>query len=322
MISTSQLDWLLDVFRDNEAKTAILWRDREFTYGWLVERIQSCREALREHGITNGSIVAIEGDYSPEIVAQLVALIDLGAVIVPLASAASAQRDEFRQIAEVQVVLRSSKGDAAEIHLLDRGPARNPLLRDVIASGHPALVLFSSGSTGKSKAALHDFAVLLRKFKVRRHSLLTLAFLMLDHIGGINTLFYVLANAGTLTTIEGRDPDLVCATIERHRVELLPTSPTFLNLLLMSEAYKRHDLSSLKRITYGTEVMPEQTLLRLRAILPAVEFQQTYGLSEIGILRSKSKTSDCLWVKVGGEDFETKICDGTLWVRAQSAMLG
>jgi acyl-CoA synthetase (AMP-forming)/AMP-acid ligase II len=29
-----------------------------------------------------------------------------------------------------------------------------------------------------------------------------------------------------------------------------------------------------------------------------------------------------LWVKVGGEDYETKIVDGILWIRARSAMLG
>jgi acyl-CoA synthetase (AMP-forming)/AMP-acid ligase II len=57
-------------------------------------------------------------------------------------------------------------------------------------------------------------------------------------------------------------------------------------------------------------------------LLPEIELQQTYGLSEIGILRSKSQSSHSLWVKVGGEDVETKICEGTLWVKAQSAMLG
>jgi acyl-CoA synthetase (AMP-forming)/AMP-acid ligase II len=50
--------------------------------------------------------------------------------------------------------------------------------------------------------------------------------------------------------------------------------------------------------------------------------QQTYGLSEIGILRSKSKSSDSLWVRLGGEGYETKVVDGTLWVRGRSAMVG
>jgi long-chain acyl-CoA synthetase len=183
-------------------------------------------------------------------------------------------------------------------------------------------VLFSSGSTGKSKAALHNFTALLEKFKVVRRQMCTLTFLLLDHIGGINTLFYALSNGGTVVSVQSRDPEVICQAIERHKVELLPTSPTFLNLLLISEAYRNHDLSSLKRITYGTEVMPGTTLKRIHEVLPNVELQQTYGLSELGILRSKSKDSNSLWVKVGGEGFETKVINGILWIRAQSAMVG
>jgi acyl-CoA synthetase (AMP-forming)/AMP-acid ligase II len=68
--------------------------------------------------------------------------------------------------------------------------------------------------------------------------------------------------------------------------------------------------------------MPESTLRRIHEVCPHATLQQTYGLSELGILRSKSESSDSLWVKVGGEGFETKIEDGTLRIRAESAMLG
>jgi len=49
---------------------------------------------------------------------------------------------------------------------------------------------------------------------------------------------------------------------------------------------------------------------------------QTYGLSEVGILRSQSKSADSLWIKVGGDGFETRVVDGWLQIRARSAMLG
>ena len=68
--------------------------------------------------------------------------------------------------------------------------------------------------------------------------------------------------------------------------------------------------------------MPESTLKRIHEIFPQVQLLQTYGLSELGILRSKSKDSTSLWVKVGGHGFETKVVDGILWIRAQSAMMG
>ena len=41
--------------------------------------------------------------------------------------------------------------------------------------------------------------------------------------------------------------------------------------LPISEAWRRYDLSSLKRVTYGTEVMPPGTLARLHQVLPAVD---------------------------------------------------
>jgi acyl-CoA synthetase (AMP-forming)/AMP-acid ligase II len=150
----------------------------------------------------------------------------------------------------------------------------------------------------------------------------TITFLLYDHIGGVNTLLYTLSNAGCVITVQDRSPDAVSRMFEKYKVELLPTSPTFLNLLLLSEAYKRYDFSSLKTITYGTEPMPESTLKRIHEVFPHAQLQQTYGLSELGILRSKSKDSTSPWVKIGGEGFETKIVNGTLWVRAQSAMLG
>ena len=102
----------------------------------------------------------------------------------------------------------------------------------------------------------------------------------------------------------------------------VPTSPTFINLLLLSEAYKRYDLSSLQLVTYGTEVMPESTLKRFHELFPDVGLLQTYGLTEVGALRTKSKSSDSLWLKVGGEGYETRVVDGMLEVRAKSAMLG
>jgi acyl-coenzyme A synthetase/AMP-(fatty) acid ligase len=123
-------------------------------------------------------------------------------------------------------------------------------------------------------------------------------------------------------TVNERNPDVVAQAIERHRVQILPASPTFLNLFIFSEAWKRYDLSSLELVTYGTEPMPVSVLTRFRELLPGVKLQQTYGLSELGVLRSRSKSSDSLWVKVGGEGFKWRVVNGVLQVKAESAMLG
>jgi acyl-coenzyme A synthetase/AMP-(fatty) acid ligase len=300
---------------------ALVWADEVATYGEILELVELWQAHLDEHGVERGQVVALRGDYSPRACALLLALIDRGAIIVPLTEAAEAHRQEFLTIAEVEIVISFDETDGWALQKRDV-IASNPLTLQLRAMDEPGLVLFSSGSTGKSKAALHSFSALLEKFKVGRHRMCTLTFLLLDHIGGINTLLYTLSNGGVVVSVRSRDPEVVCRAIERYQVELLPTSPTFLNLLLISEAYKRYDLSSLKLVTYGTEVMPESTLQRIHQLLPDARLLQTYGLSELGILRSKSKDSGSLWVKVGGEGFETKVVDGVLWVRAQSAMLG
>jgi acyl-CoA synthetase (AMP-forming)/AMP-acid ligase II len=316
-----EIEFLLDVWEANRTHDALVWRDRMFSFEWLLESVRSWSRRLEDSVVRPGSVVSLEADFSPKAISLLLALVEHRCVIVPLTTSVEARKPEFRDIAQVEAVVRVGEDDAVE---LDRTStvARHDLLRRLKERERPGLVLFSSGSTGKSKAAVHDFGPLLEKFKVPRRRLRAMCFLLFDHIGGVNTLLYTLSNGGCVVTVRERLPEVVCEAIEKWRVELLPTSPTFLNLLLLSEAYKRYDLSSLKMVTYGTEVMLESTLRRMREVLPEVELVQTYGLSELGILRSKSKSSDSLWMKIGGEGFETRIVDGLLEIKARSAMLG
>jgi acyl-CoA synthetase (AMP-forming)/AMP-acid ligase II len=130
-------------------------------------------------------------------------------------------------------------------------------------------------------------------------------------------MFHILSNAGVVITADDRTPENISKLVEKHRIELLPASPTFLKLLLLSGAYSSYDMRSLKMISYGTEPMPESTLKMLKNIFPDVKLLQTYGLIELGVLRSKSEKDDSLWVKVGGDGY-----DGLLEIKAKSAMLG
>ena len=315
------LGWLFEAMAAWRDQSAVVWNDQPTTYAELIDHVEALERYLDGKGVGKGAVVALQADFSPVSIALMLALIERSSILVPISESALPQSDEFLGIAEVEVI---ATVDALDKCRLQQRPARvtNPLTRRLIEAGKPGLVLFTSGSTGRSKAALHDVSALLEKFTAPRHRLTVMTFLLLDHIGGINTLFYALSNGGTVVSLRSRDPDAVCAAVERHRVELLPTTPTFLNLLLISGAYQRHDLSSLKRISYGTEVMPETTLQRLREVLPDVDLLQTYGLTELDILRSKSEEPGSLYFRVGGEGFETKVVDDVLFIRARSAMLG
>ncbi len=319
----TDLAWLFDKMKECANDSAVVWKDDAVSYLDLLEKISFWRKKLDENDIKAGQVVVIEGDYSPNAIALLLCLIERSVVIVPLTKSVEAHREEFINIAEVQIIISFNESDDDFRFEKRDVSVANSLTKELIKKGGDAgLILFSSGSTGKSKAALHNFSPLLEKFKVPRHQMCALTFLLLDHIGGINTLLYTLSNGGTVVSVQDRNPEVICKAIADHKVQMLPTSPTFLNMLLISKDYENYDLSSLELITYGTEVMPENTLKQIHKAFPNVRLQQTYGMSELGILRSKSKDSDSLWVKVGCAGFETKIVEGMLWVRAKSAMMG
>lgn len=314
------LAWLIERFAAAPAAEAMIWREQSITYTELGAAFERARDQLRALELAPGASLMLDADFSPAAVALLLATIDAGHVVVPIAAHVRADRDAYARITEAAAHI-SVVDEAYEVELLEHAPS-SELLAQLRASGHPGLVLFSSGSTGEPKASLHDLTALLPKYQVERHTRRIITFLLFDHIGGFNTLLYTLANRGCVIALSARTPEAVCDAIERHRAQVLPTSPTFLNLLLMSEAWDGRELGSLELITYGTEMMPARTLARIHELFPNVRLLQTYGLSELGILRSKSRANDSLWVKVGGEDYETRVVDGILHIRAKSSMLG
>ena len=314
------IGFLREKFTQNADGDAIVWEDRCWTYRWILDRLDQWKESLAADAVPPGAIVSLEADFSPDGVALFLALLERGCVLVPLTSTVEALKPEFIEIAEVEVrYVQTAAGIAVKRTGLSASHQHYKALRK---ARHPGLVLFSSGSTGKSKAAVHNLSLLLEKFKTPRRSQRAITFLLYDHIGGVNTMLYTLSNAGCMVTISDRSPDTVLSAVEKFQVDLLPTSPTFVNLILLSQAWQRHNLSSLRTVTYGTEPMQESTLKRFHELFPHITLQQTYGLSEVGILRSKSKSSDSLWMKIGGEGFDTRIVDGMLQIKAQSVMLG
>ena len=301
---------------------AVVFNGSAYSYEYLLQLVAGWRDYLDRHEVRAGEVVTLEGAYSPQVCAGLLALIERGVIIVPLTTLPAAKRDEFLDIAQVEVVIQV--GYQGERHAERTGRrAEHELYNSLRSSTTPGLVLFSSGTSGRSKASLLDFDKVIGRYGDPQRSRRILTFLSLDHIGGVNTLLHTLSQGGTVITVAERTPDAVFSAIAAHEVHVLPTTPTFLNMVLISGAHERHSTKMLELITYGTEPMPLRTLQRLKEVLPSVRFKQTYGLSELGILPTRSKSDDTLWVKLGASaGFEHKIIDGVLWVRSEMAMLG
>jgi len=314
------IDFVFSNLSIYELKIALIWKDKKYTYANLIDRINFWKNKLIF--INEGSIVGLESDFTPETIAILFTLIHKNIIIVPLDISQLEKNNKKIEIAELDYLIKIDQGENAIILNSTSIGSKNSLYVSLIRSRNPGLVLFTSGSSGQPKAALHDLSKLLLKFKNKRDSLLTINFLLFDHWGGLNTLFHILINGGTVVFLENRNPDYVCELIDKHKVELLPTSPTFLNMMLLSRAYERHDLKSLKIITYGSEPMPESVLKKLNFIFPKLKLQQTYGLIELGVMSSKSKDNQSLWVKIGGNGFQIRVCEGLLEIKSDSAMIG
>lgn len=316
---SNNIDFFLNNFKIFDNKVAVIWHNESFTYSEILKKIENWQDKLSK--IFDGAVVGLESDFSPETIAILFTLIGKNAIIVPLDNSQTEKNLKKIEIAQLDYLIKIDQLQNVEI-LNFKNDIKNDLYKSIINSSIPGLVLFTSGSSGEPKGAFHNLSKLLLKFQTRREPLLTINFLLFDHWGGLNTLFHILSNGGTVVFLENRNPDYVCELIEKYKVELLPTSPTFLNMMLISRAYERHNLNSLKIITYGSEPMPETVLHRLNSHFPNIKLQQTYGLIELGVMSSKSKDNESLWVKIGGNGFQTRVVDGLLEIKSDSAMIG
>lgn len=316
------MDWLLARFGTTPTHIAFIHEGRYVTYGEVLTSIAAFSSRIAAADVQKGDVAVVMGDYSPEVFCLILALAQNGNIIIPLTQ---------KSIIEESIALNISGCDwyiefdanGKNANFTKRSiKTDNTLLTKFRATGAPGLVLFSSGSTGKPKAILHNFNRVVEKFRKQRQPVVAIPFLMIDHFGGINTILAITASLGTVVTVSNRSLPKICDAITRYKVELLPATPSFLTLLMASQLHKDYDLSSLKRITYGTEVMPQSTLDRLKKTFPNVVLQQTYGLSELGVLHSKSRDDGTLWMRIGGEGFQIKIVNDLLWIKSDFAMVG
>ena len=311
--------WLLDRVAEFSQRDAIVHRDRPLTYAQLGTRLEEWRRVLADKGLSPGSVIGVRGDYSPDVCALFLAIAFHKGVVVTLPTGEDARPRLAAATAEALVDFVDA--DAWSYMALAPEPPP-PVLTRLRSRSGAGLVVFTSGTTGQGKAALFDFGTLVERYRKPRPGYRTLVFLKLDHLGGVHTMLHALAHGGTLVIVDERQPEAVAHAIERHRIELLPTTPTFLRMLVISRMHERYDLSSLRLITFGTEPMPASTLETLTRSFPGVVLKQTYGLTELGVLPTRSRASGSLWLEVGGIGCQARVVDNVLWLRSETAMLG
>jgi acetyl-CoA synthetase len=161
-------------------------RDEQITYGWLRETSNRLANVLRAHGVARGDRVAILLPQSPEVAAIHIAIYKLGAVALPLAvlfgtdalsyrlqnSGANALITNARgaqRIAEIRKDLHTLKLvlslDGAADGTLDFSDelarASSNFTSVDTSADDPAMMVYTSGTTGQPKGALHGHRVLI-----------------------------------------------------------------------------------------------------------------------------------------------------------------
>ncbi|SHI48234.1 Acyl-CoA synthetase (AMP-forming)/AMP-acid ligase II [Cruoricaptor ignavus] len=301
--------------------TAIITDYAVYSYQQLYDKILAYKEELSQ--INKGEVVGIFSDYSFESIALFLALSTMPVIAVPIVPTTDAELQNKLNAASVQWLLSISNGilnfekTGIEYSEIDN-------YKNITDKNQSGLVLFSSGTTGTPKVMVHNLSQLMDSFAPpkKTRNLNFLLFLLFDHIGGINTLLNCLNSGAAITIPSNRNPEYILQLISEKKIQILPTSPTFLNLMLMTENFNQYDLSSLKMITYGTERMPQNLLLKVKEKMPKVKLLQTFGTSETGILKTESKSSTSLYFKIIDPDYDYRIEDGQLYLKSKNVVNG
>jgi acyl-coenzyme A synthetase/AMP-(fatty) acid ligase len=131
----------------------------------------------------------------------------------------------------------------------------------------PAVWLFTSGTTGQSKGAVHThthFAfnteVYAKAFIGMRESDLTISVsrLFFGYATGTNLMFPFAVGAATALFREQPTPELLFTLIEKHKPTVLTSVPTFINKMLQTPEAQRRDISSVRFMWSAGEALPRE----------------------------------------------------------------
>lgn len=264
-------------------KAAILFEDREISYAQLAEQVDRVARRLVSEGLLPEQRVLLALRDSPEWIYAWFGAIRAGAVVAqinPLLPEADYRyyldyvKPQFAFIDGVSApAFRAAAADgrhcAAGANVIEdfdgwiAGPAQDdpwPTRAD-----DPAVWLFTSGTTGQSKAAVHTHAhfafnteVYAKAFMGMREDDVTISGprLYFGYATGTNAMFPFAVGATTVLFKEQPSPEVLLPLIARHRPSVFTSVPTLINKLMETEGLA--DLSSLRFMWSAGEALPQE----------------------------------------------------------------
>ncbi|WP_324784373.1 class I adenylate-forming enzyme family protein [Streptomyces sp. H51] len=292
----------------------IVTEDRRISFAGHARQVASLARALEEeYGVGKGDRVALLAANTPEWIVAFWATVSLGAIAVGYNAWWTAPEiaygiEHTRPTVVLADAKRAASVDGSRVpvltfekdvpDLLRRYPDA-PLPKPEIDEDDPAVIMYTSGTSGRPKGAVHTHRNLLAVIDYlrfnnalaaelgdptapedRRHLLA----LPLFHIAALHNLAVPrLVDGGTVVMYQGRfEVDRVLRLIGRERVTNWGAVPTMAHRLIEHGDLSGYDLSSLTSFALASAPSTPAFHERLRAVLPVARqaLANSYGLTE------------------------------------------
>ena len=277
----------------------MIFGDDVRTHAELHDRAARLASVLEDGGVGARDRVALLLHNRIEFVEALLACHHLGAVAVPV---------NFRLAAdEVDYVLADSRAVALICDAPAAGVGDIPMVLEVgsayddavaseprreraeVGEDDPALMCYTSGTTGRPKGAVLTHRNLVASTLSWIHEMragdddVWLSGQPLFHIGGINGLlpFLVLGATVIITPTTTFDPEATLGLIEAHAVTMCIFVPTQWATICASDAVARIDPRQLRVAMWGASPAPRRTLEAMETTFPNAAIVSAYGQTEM-----------------------------------------
>ncbi|MFC0106444.1 acyl-CoA synthetase [Kibdelosporangium aridum] len=275
-------------------RTAIIYQDRSTTYDDFFTRTTRVASRLRASGVAKGDRVAYLGPNHPAFVETMFATHMLGAIFVPLNfRLATPELQYMIADAGIEIMVRDpSTADVTgpDIISLDDYEAwlasgSDEPIDVAVAQDEIALILYTSGTTGRPKGAMLSHANMIWN----TYNALVSFDVAGDEVGLVSAPLFHVAALGQLllpTFIKGGcsvitptwDVDMAYDLIERHRITWMFGVTTMFAAMVQSPRWQNADLSSVRCLMSGGAPIPVSLILTYQE--RGLVFQQGYGLTE------------------------------------------
>ncbi len=285
--------------------TALLYDGQEYSFGDLGARAAALAAGLERRGVQRGDRVAVGLANSADLVVSILGVLDAGAVLVPLNPAYTAEEVCYvvedagarAAIVEAEHAALLTERQLPELSLIlsDVGALADPPRSVETADAEaPALIVYTSGTTGRPKGAVLSHRALLSNLTTVAQAwgwtaadrlLLTLPCFHLHGLGlGIITSMLVGSTIVLRRRFVAED---VCADLESSAATMFFGVPTMYNrLVALPEAVTTaHDLRRMRLWVSGSAPLSAVTFERFRERF-GFALMERYGMTECGFVLS------------------------------------